>query len=220
MLLSAGSILIAYSWATCLLLLVVLRRIQLLLTGLLSSFFCIIALLLASLIWAAASSLHGNPLASPIFASNNSLITVDISSAAWVPIVLIVIAQELLRFGFIKLYTNFERRFSVTAVNASAFPLRDFWASVAAGWGWSTALSLLQFGSILGAASGPGVLYSPACSLSSYFVQSIFCWLITHLHPALFVIALHAFRTANVLLYFSIIASNFAASLSVGAIIF
>eukprot|EP00741_Cyanophora_paradoxa_P013475 tig00020693_g13012.t1 len=126
-----------------------------------SSFFWLFSVLLASIFW---------------------YIVPPIQSTWGFIVVYSAILQEILRYGYFRLYIAAERGFSKMAGSTAA--LTDgLMSAIASGLGWGVIYVLVMYVGLLFNATGPGDLYMESCPRISFFLASAFqagCHLLLH----------------------------------------
>jgi len=82
--------------------------------------------------------------------------------------------------------------------NAVAYPMVDFYSSLAAGLGFGATYTIMLYGTILSYSSGPGALWSDTCSRSTFVVSAWTALVFCALHVVLMIIAYDAYRRSSV----------------------
>jgi anterior pharynx defective protein 1 len=166
----AGSLLITFSPALALFILIITRSSQLVILSLGSAFFWLISILLTSIFWY---------IIPPLKTTYAFIIPFS------------VLFQEVFRWLFWLIYDKAYNRGALA--NDPSKP-SNFLASLAIGWGIGTASALILFASVVWHGSGPGFLPAPACpSLSLFYLSALTALLFTLLHMALSVLAFDAY---------------------------
>ena len=154
---------------------IVLKRPQLTILAVASSFFWLLSLLLSSLV-----------------CSIPSLIEIT-----WLVAVLSVLIQEGFRYLFVKLYFYaFEKVKFKLAGTRDILPLNDLSAAIASGVGTGTIYTLIMYGQVGSyTLTEPGTIYREICpSMSLYLTTALLCCFFSLLHVMLMVLAFHAYR--------------------------
>ena len=169
-----GCLGVAYGVPIALFFSLCIRQAQLVVVMLAAATSLLIALLASGLVWYILSPLRGQTM-------------------LFMP--LLVIAIEVVRYYFFRLYCRIERQFGAVATNAVSYPLSDFYSSLAAGVGFGAAYTLAIYASIFAEATGPGVVFSATCPYMSTFVFSAWhACLLNIAHVALSVISFDAWQ--------------------------
>jgi hypothetical protein len=113
-----------------------------------SSFCWILAMLAASIAWTALETLIP-------------------SAGFW--LLVLAACQECARYAFFRAYARAENNFSMAATNGVLYPLSDFTSSLAGGLAFGVTQTVMLYGATLGAALGPGTVFSSTCPQLSTF---------------------------------------------------
>lgn len=170
----AGCTLVGFCVPFAVFMLLVAWRAQLLIVSITSSFFWLLSLVCASLVW----------FVIPVLNENN-----------WLMVPFGVLCQEIARYCFFVCYAKAEGSFAVVGTNAISFPLTDLYSALAAGLGYGGLHTILIYGTIVFNSLGPGTFFADTCPDFSVFVLSAwlaFCFGI--LHMELMILAFDAYR--------------------------
>ncbi|KAJ8653707.1 hypothetical protein O0I10_010629 [Lichtheimia ornata] len=167
-----GCLLVAYSPILSIFFLYIGRNAQHVLLMVASAFFCLIALLISSVIWYFAKA-------------TQSLHAVSIAYS--------VLIQELFRWFFFLLMRRSEAGLNIASKNKNSPYNRSIFAFVT-GFGYALTTSLVSYISILVESIGPGVMMCPSCpQATSFFISAIDTMLFSLLHMAWMVVAFEGF---------------------------
>jgi len=179
-----GCLFVTFSPALAIFLLVITASNQLIILTIGGSFFWLLSILLSSIWW---------------------FIIPPLRSSYWWVVPFSVLFQELVRYGFFRVY-SWGFRSPAGAQPQPDQPLNprlhslterpnQIAASLAAGLGAGVTYALIMYTSILWEASGPGALFSAACPKTSLFMVSAvisLCFVLLHIFQS--IIAFEAFR--------------------------
>ncbi|KAI8986474.1 gamma-secretase subunit Aph-1 [Pilobolus umbonatus] len=171
-----GCFFIAYGPILATFILILAPNAQYVLLMVASAFFCLIALLLSSVIWYFAEGIQ-----------NKHYITIAYS----------IFIQEVCRLCFYLLLNKAERGLNAVARNPKSPFNRSAFAFVS-GCGYALLSSLVGFISLLIESIGPGVLMCPSCPKATiYFISAITTSLFSLMHMTWMVIASEGFHKIN-----------------------
>lgn len=191
LLLFTGVTLIGFSFPAVLFVLLVAKRAQLIIVTITAAFFWILATFFTALLWFLIPALKLVP---------------------WAVIIINVVAQEVIRYVFYRLYAKVERSFTVVSTNAISFPLTDFYSATAAGLGFGLMYCVLMYGTIASNSLGPGTLFADTCPHFSTFVNIAWSSLLFGiLHVLLMIIAFEGYRGDKRVLIVAVIFIHLAA---------
>jgi len=145
----AGCSLVGFCVPFAVFVLLVAWRAQLLIVAITSSFFWLVSMVFASLVW----------FVIPVLNQNN-----------WLMVPFGVLCQEFARYFFFRCYAQAEGSFSVVGTNAISFPLTDFYSAVAAGLGYGSLHTIMIYGTIVFNSLGLLLFLSRFLSLACFFV--------------------------------------------------
>ncbi|KAI8332104.1 gamma-secretase subunit Aph-1 [Chlamydoabsidia padenii] len=145
-----GCLLIAYGPILSIFFLYIALSAQHVLLTVASAFFCLIALLLSSVIWYAAKTVQ-------------TIHTVNILYSVGI--------QEIFRWCYFLLIQRAERGLNLVAKYPSS-PYNKIEFGFVAGYGYALTTSLVSYLSVLVESIGPGVLMCPSCPQASIFLVS------------------------------------------------
>ncbi|KAI8379418.1 gamma-secretase subunit Aph-1 [Radiomyces spectabilis] len=190
-----GCLLIAYGPILSIFFLYIARNARHVLLMVASAFFCLIALLLSSVIWYFAKATQFNHAVSIVYS---------------------ITIQELLRWCFFRLLIRAEAGLNIVSVNPKSPFNRSMFAFVS-GFGYALMTSLVSYISLLVESIGPGVIMCPSCpQVTVFFVSAITTTLFSLLHMAWMMIAFEGFanitRWRGVLQVIWVVASHYGAS--------
>eukprot|EP01114_Cavostelium_apophysatum_P019378 TRINITY_DN6230_c0_g1_i1.p1 TRINITY_DN6230_c0_g1~~TRINITY_DN6230_c0_g1_i1.p1 ORF type:complete len:240 (-),score=25.49 TRINITY_DN6230_c0_g1_i1:50-769(-) len=175
-----GCLLLAYSPAIAIFIQILSTNARLIILSIGSSFFWLLAILLASIWWTVIP-----PLRHIYF---------------WT-IIWTILFQELMRFVFFKLYSKAERGFvqsSKTQTRKLTTHPDNFKAALAFGLGSGVTHSLVTYVSVLWEALGPGTYYTAACpSVSLFLLNAIFSFCFITFHMLWSVVAYDGYRVRD-----------------------
>ncbi|SAL99164.1 hypothetical protein [Absidia glauca] len=147
-----GCLLIAYGPILSIFFLYIGLRAQHVLLTVASAFFCLIALLLSSVIWYAARSVQ-------------TMSTISILYSVGI--------QEIFRWCYFLLIQRAEAGLNLVAKYPSS-PYNKIEFGFVAGYGYALTTSLVSYISVLVESIGPGILMCPSCPQASVFLISAF----------------------------------------------
>ncbi|KAI8356577.1 gamma-secretase subunit Aph-1 [Choanephora cucurbitarum] len=137
-----------------------------------SAFFCLIALLISSVIWYLAKSTQ---------------------TIHYVSIAYSVAIQELFRWGFYLLLTRAEYGLNTVSANPKS-PFNRHVFSFVSGFGYALMGALVGYISLLVESIGPGVMMCPSCPKATlYFISAITTSLFSLLHMAWMMVSFDGF---------------------------
>lgn len=142
-----GCLLIAYGPLLAIFFLVIAPRPQWTLLMVASGFFCLLAILISSVIWYFGRT------------------------TIWGTIAYSVTIQEVFRVAFWRLLKRTEAGFNLVASNPSS-PFNRYKMAFAAGYGYALMSALISYISPLVDSIGPGVLMCPSCPAATVFFVS------------------------------------------------
>eukprot|EP00455_Lapot_gusevi_P056681 TRINITY_DN9482_c0_g1_i2.p1 TRINITY_DN9482_c0_g1~~TRINITY_DN9482_c0_g1_i2.p1 ORF type:complete len:239 (-),score=50.84 TRINITY_DN9482_c0_g1_i2:21-737(-) len=188
-----GCLFIAYGPAAALFFMIVAKKAQLVIVSVSSAFCWLVSIMFAATIWFIIPPLRD-------------------SYGFFLPIG--VLFQEVGRYVFFRLYHKAESSFSVVATNGVLFPMTDLSSALAAGLGFGLTHSVLMYGSVLAAASGPGTLYSSNCpQMSTFTLSALNSLWYTLSHVCWMIVAFDGFRRQSLLGIFYVVFAHLLASL-------
>lgn len=167
-----GCLLIAYGPILSVFFLYIAPNAQYVLLMVSSAFFCLIALLLSSIIWYFAKATQ---------------------NIHYVSITYSVAIQEICRWGFYKLLNRAEEGLNVVSKNPKSPFNRPVFAFVS-GFGYALMSALVGYISLLVESIGPGVMMCPSCPKATlYFISAITTSLFSLMHMSWMMIAFEGF---------------------------
>jgi len=173
-----GSFFITFGPAAAIFALIIAKSPRLIILTIGGSFFWLLSILISSIWW---------------------YIIPPLRQYYWWTILWSVMFQEIVRFGFIKLYAKAEKGFirAEQTVQLTTHP-DQLKASLALGLGTGMTHAFISYVSLLWEAMGPGNYFSPSCPSVSIFPLSAFyafCFIL--LHTFWFIVAFSGFKQGS-----------------------
>ncbi|CAK4120588.1 unnamed protein product [Aphanomyces euteiches] len=133
----------AFAPITCLFMVVVAKRAQLVILTITAAFFYLLGLLVSATLWSIIPPLHD-------------------SIQATIPVSIII--QEIFRYAFFQVYIRSEQAVKRVTTKQNQLPLNDLTSSFASGVGFALMRSLMLYGSVLAASmTGEGAAFTSTC---------------------------------------------------------
>ncbi|CAO3641596.1 unnamed protein product [Cunninghamella blakesleeana] len=179
-----GCLLTAYGPILSIFFLFIARNAQHVLLTVASAFFCLIALLISSVIWYLAK---------------------DIQTVQPISIIYSVGIQELFRWFYFLLIKRTEPVLNLVTKYPKS-PFNRFIFAFVAGYGYALTTSLVSYISLLVQSIGPGIIVCPSCPNASIFlISAITTTLFSLLHMAWMTVAFDGYTSKNWIGYIKII---------------
>ncbi|KAG9400580.1 anterior pharynx defective 1 [Aphanomyces cochlioides] len=170
-----GSMLTAFAPITCLFMVVVAKRAQLVILTITAAFFYLLGLLVSATLWTIIPPLHD-------------------SIQATIPISIII--QEVFRYAFFQVYIRSEQAVKRVTTKQNQLPLNDLTSSFASGVGFALMRSLMLYGSVLAASmTGEGAAFTSTCpQLPLVYASALSTLALSLMDVALMVLAFEGYR--------------------------
>ncbi|CAK4121259.1 unnamed protein product [Aphanomyces euteiches] len=170
-----GSMLTAFAPITCLFMVVVAKRAQLVILTITAAFFYLLGLLVSATLWSIIPPLHD-------------------SIQATIPVSIII--QEIFRYAFFQVYIRSEQAVKRVTTKQNQLPLNDLTSSFASGVGFALMRSLMLYGSVLAASmTGEGAAFTSTCpQLPLVYASALSTLALSLMDVALMVLAFEGYR--------------------------
>ncbi|CAK5209222.1 hypothetical protein LEN26_003037 [Aphanomyces euteiches] len=165
----------AFAPITCLFMVVVAKRAQLVILTITAAFFYLLGLLVSATLWSIIPPLHD-------------------SIQATIPVSIII--QEIFRYAFFQVYIRSEQAVKRVTTKQNQLPLNDLTSSFASGVGFALMRSLMLYGSVLAASmTGEGAAFTSTCpQLPLVYASALSTLALSLMDVALMVLAFEGYR--------------------------